>query len=145
MAGAMNTGVFPVFGEYGDREPDMLARWFNDMSSTPLVLVKGDTLVGFAVISKPLPNLRNPVDYRLAEFYVVPTERRRGVGREAVELIFKRFAGRWEIVENSTNQSAISFWRSVVRKFSGGQYRERAESGEIKQYFDSTSMRAPTR
>lgn len=145
MSVSMNTGVFPVHGEFGDREPDMLARWFNDDSSTPLVFMRGDVPIGFAVVGKPSPIQRGQLDFRMAEFFVAANQRRRGIGREAVQLIFKRFAGRWEIIENHTNKDAIAFWRSVVRQCSAGQYRERAENGEVKQYFDSTPMRPVAR
>jgi predicted acetyltransferase len=58
-----------------------------------------------------------------------------------VQLIFKRFAGRWEVTESQSNHNAIAFWRSVVRECSAGKYRERLENGEVKQYFDSKQLR----
>ncbi len=143
MAVSLNTGIFPVRGEFGDREPDMLARWFGDDGSCPLVIMKDDRPVGFAVVSKPSPLQRGQIDFRMAEFFVAASHRRRGIGREAVLLIFKRFAGRWEVTETQSNRNAIAFWRTVVRECSAGQYRERLENGEIKQYFDSTPMRPP--
>lgn len=145
MSASMNTGKFPVRGEFGEREPDMLARWFNDDSSTPLVFMKEGQPIGFAVIGKPTPMQRAQLDFRMAEFFVVPAQRRRGIGSEAVQLIFRRFAGRWEIIENASNRDSIAFWRAVVRKCSAGQYRERSENGEVKQYFDSTPMRPAVR
>jgi predicted acetyltransferase len=107
--------------------------------------MKDEQPVGFAVVGKPLPMQRAQLDYRLAEFFIVASQRRRGIGNEAVQLIFKRFAGRWEIIENNSNKNAIAFWRSVVRRSSAGEYRERVENGEVKQYFDSTPMRPPVR
>ncbi|MGE0114334.1 MAG: GNAT family N-acetyltransferase [Steroidobacteraceae bacterium] len=138
---SMNTGIFPVRGEFGDREPDMLARWFGDDSSYPLVILKNDKPVGFAVVSKPMPLQRGQIDFRMAEFFVAASQRRLGIGREAVQLIFRRFAGRWEVTEIQSNRSAIAFWRAVVRECSAGHYRERLENGEVKQYFDSRQMR----
>ncbi|MGC3982136.1 MAG: GNAT family N-acetyltransferase [Steroidobacteraceae bacterium] len=141
VAVSMNTGIFPVRGDFGDREPDMLARWFGDDSSYPLVILKNDKFVGFAVVSKPSPLQRGQIDFRMAEFFVTANQRRLGVGREAVQLIFSRFAGRWEVTENQSNKNAIAFWRAVVREYSSGQYRERLENGEVKQYFDSKLAR----
>lgn len=135
---SLNTGMFPVHGEFGDREPDMLARWFGDDSSYPLLILKNERPAGFAVVSRPLPLYRAQLDFRMAEFFVASNQRRLGIGRDAVQLIFKRFAGRWEIMEIQSNVSAVAFWRSVVRQCSNGRYRERSENGEIKQYFDST-------
>jgi len=43
----LNTGVFPVFGEFGDREPDLMARWFADDKSHPLIVLQSAKPVGF--------------------------------------------------------------------------------------------------
>jgi len=134
---SMNTGMFPVRGEFGDREPDMLARWFSDDSSYPLMILKDNQPAGFAVVSRPLISQRAQLDFRMAEFFVVANQRRLGVGRDAARLIFKRFAGRWEITELKSDTIAVAFWRAIVRDSSSGKYRERTENGEVKQYFDS--------
>ncbi len=143
-AGLSHTGKYPVFSE-GGYQSDLLSGWFKDDSSIPLVLMKQDRPVGFAVIAKPAGQWRSQVDYRMSEFFIIASSRRLGVGREAAELIFKRFAGRWEIVENATNKNSIAFWRSVVRACSAGQFRERIENGEVRQYFDSSPMRPTPR
>lgn len=134
---SMNTGMFPVMGEFGDRQPDMLARWFSDDSSHPLIILKNDVPVGFALVSRPPLNLRHQLDYRMAEFYVVKEVRRRGVGHDAACLIFRRFAGRWEVLEYQRNQGAVAFWRTVVSEFSQGRYRESVVNGEVRQLFSS--------
>lgn len=138
---SVNTGMFPVRGDFGDREPDMLARWFGDDSSYPLLILKGEQPVGFAVVSRPSPLQRAQIDFRMAEFFIAKPQRRLGIGRDAVQLIFKRFAGRWEVTEIQSNKTAVAFWRAVVRDCSSGKYRERVENGEVKQYFDSTPPR----
>ena len=136
-AATMNTGMFPVLGEFGDRQPDMLARWFADDSSHPLVILNEDTPVGFALVSRPPLQLRHQLDYRMAEFYVRKSSRRRGIGYDAASLIFRRFAGRWEILEYQRNQGAVAFWRAVVSEFSEGRYRESVANGEVRQLFTS--------
>jgi hypothetical protein len=40
-----NTGIFPIAGEFGEREPELLARWFADDSSHPLIILKNDQRV----------------------------------------------------------------------------------------------------
>ncbi len=32
---ALSTGIFPVLGEVGHREPDQIARWFGDRNAYP--------------------------------------------------------------------------------------------------------------
>jgi len=134
----LNTGIFPVLGEVGHREPDQLTRWFSDSSAVPLVIVKSNRPVGFAMVARggPTPG-QPPVDYRMAEFFIARSQRRLGIGRSAVQLIFNRFAGRWEITEYLRNPGAVSFWRRVVAGYTQGNYQERIVNGEVRQFFES--------
>jgi predicted acetyltransferase len=141
----LNTGVFSMtsLGEIGYSESDQLARWFVDSTVTPLVIVRGSEPVGFAMVATGSATAGGPpVDYRMAEFFVARTWRRRGVGRFAVELILNRFAGRWQITEYLRNPVAVAFWRRVVANYTQGRYQERVTNGEVRQVFESGISRA---
>jgi predicted acetyltransferase len=134
----LNTGIFPVLGEVGHREPDQLTRWFADATAVPLVIVKSSQPVGFAMVARASASpSRPPVDYRMAEFFIARSQRRLGIGRSAVHLILNRFAGRWEITEYLRNPGAVSFWRRVVASYTQGNYQERIVNGEVHQFFQS--------
>jgi len=139
---SMNTGVFPAAGEYGERHAELMARWFADDSSHPLVILKNERPVGFALVSRPPRHQREHVDFRLAEFFIVQDARRLGIGRDAARLIFNRFAGNWEIVEFLYNRPAVDFWRSILTDYTGGQYRETRGQGEVRQFFTSARSRS---
>lgn len=134
---SQNTGIFPAVGEFGEREPELMARWFVDDSSHPLILLKDDLRVGFALVSRPPRNLRDSIDYRMAEFFIAVEARRRGIGRDAALLIFSRFAGAWEVTEFQYNKPAVAFWRSVVSQYTDGRFRESVTHGEVRQVFQS--------
>lgn len=141
----LNTGIFSAtsLGEIGYSTTDQLARWFGDSSVTPLVIVRGADPVGFAMVARGSASAgRPPCDYRMAEFFVSRTFRRRGIGRMAVELVLNRFAGRWEITEYLRNPAAVAFWRRVVANYTQGHYQERVMNGEVRQTFDSGVSRA---
>ena len=140
---SMNTGMFPASGEYGEREAELMARWFADDSSHPLLILKDDRRVGFALVSRPPRNQRDSVDYRMAEFFITSKARRLGAGRDAAMLIFNRFAGAWEVLEFLYNKPAVTFWRAVVTQYTGGRFRESVAHGEVRQLFSSTA--APNR
>lgn len=132
-----------MLGEVGHREPDQIARWFGDRNAFPLVILKTAERVGFAMVARTTPPPDPPgVEYRMAEFFIVRTSRRLGVGRTAVNLILNRFAGRWEITEYLRNPDAVSFWRRVVAGYTGGSYQERVINGEVRQVFDSRVERS---
>lgn len=135
---SMNTGMFPA---YGERQAELMARWFADDSSHPLIILKDDKPQGFALVSRPPRNQREHVDYRMAEFFVTLKSRRLGIGHDAAQLIFNRFAGTWEITEFLYNKPAVTFWRAVVNEYTGGKYRETAAHGEVKQVFQSVAAR----
>jgi len=132
------TGIFPALGEVGHREPDQIAHWFGDPNTFTLIIVKGSEPVGFARVLRAVASAAQPrIDYRMAEFFVLRTRRRLGIGQTAVQLILSRFAGRWEIREYLRNTAAVSFWRRVVATYTRGTYQERIVNGEVHQVFDS--------
>ncbi len=135
---ALSTGLFPVLGEVGHREPDQVARWFGDRNAFPLVILQAAERVGFAMVARnaQAPKASVP-EYRMAEFFIARANRRLGVGRMAVDLILNRFAGSWEITEYVRNPGAVSFWRRVVAGYTRGSYQERVINGEVRQTFDS--------
>ena len=135
----MNTGMFPA---YREREAELLARWFADDSSHPLMILKDDRPAGFALVSRPLRNQRDQIDYCMAEFFVTPATRRLGVGRDAARLIFNRFAGTWEVTEFLYNKPAVAFWRAIVSDYTAGRFRETLAQGEVRQVFRSGSARS---
>jgi predicted acetyltransferase len=132
------TGIFPALGEIGHREPDQIAHWFGDPNTFPLIIVKGSEPVGFARVLRAVASAAQPrIDYRMAEFFVLRTRRRLGIGETAVKLILSRFAGRWEISEYLRNTAAVSFWRRVVASYTRGTFQERIVNGEVRQVFES--------
>src|SRR5579859_4277030 len=73
------TGLFPMLGEVGHREPDQIAHWFGDPNTYPLVIVKGAEPVGFARVTRSLASTQGKIDYRMAEFFITRTRRRLGI------------------------------------------------------------------
>jgi predicted acetyltransferase len=140
FAVSMNTGAFPVHGEFATRELELPSQWLSDDRSHPLVILQDQRRVGFAVVSlSELAAERARFDFRMTEFYVVTAARRHRVGQHAVNLIFNRFAGRWEINEFMSNTVAVAFWRRVVSEYTRGVYRERIANGEVQQQFLSAN------
>jgi predicted acetyltransferase len=132
---ASKTGLFPVLGEWDARENEFLAGWFADPGSHPFVILDGSHRAGFALVSRPPPFPRTPVEYRMAEFFVVSEARRRGVGAFAASLLFNRFAGDWEVLEDEHNRPALQFWRRVIARQTSGRFSETRGGGEVRHRF----------
>lgn len=139
---ASKSGLFPALGEWNARESEFLAGWFSDASAHPFVILQDGTRVGFALVTRPASFPRRTADYRMAEFFVVDTARRRGVGAGAAALLFSRFSGDWEVVEDEYNRPALGFWRRVIGQQTGGRFVESRSAGEVCHRF-RTESRAP--
>ena len=125
------SGLFPALGEWEARESEFLAGWFRDASAHPFVILQDGTRVGFALVARPPAFPRRTADFRMAEFFIIDTARRRGVGAGAAALLFSRFAGDWEVVEDEYKRPARGFWRSVIGQQTGGRYTESRSAGEV--------------
>jgi predicted acetyltransferase len=129
------TGLFPALGEWNEREGEFLAAWFSDATSHPFVILQDDARAGFALVSRVASFPRRAADYRMAEFFIVGPARRRGVGAAAAALLFSRFSGEWEVVEDEYNRPALGFWRRVIARQTQGRYTETRAAGEVCHRF----------
>ena len=132
---ASKTGLFPALGEWDARENEFLAGWFADPGAHPFVIMSGAHRIGFALVSRPPAIPRTDVQYRMADFFVVANARRRGAGASAAWLLFNRFAGDWEVLEDEQNRPALQFWRRVIGRQTNGRYSETRVSGEVRHRF----------
>ena len=137
------SGLFPALGEWPAREDEFLAGWFNDPSARPFVILADGQRAGFALVARPPEFPRRTADDRMAEFFVVGEARRRGVGAGAATLLFTRFAGQWEVVEDEYNRPALAFWRRVIGRHCDGRYTETREAGEVSHRFTTAPPRTP--
>jgi len=90
--------------------------YFTDPKRKALFLRAQQRLVGFAMLH-PYSYLDGDPDYVLAEFTVFPMYRGRHLAADAAELLFRRFAGCWEIKYNERNAAAKGLWRNATEKY----------------------------
>lgn len=77
-----------------------------------LVRVDGH-LAGFVLINDVAHSGR-PVDFSVAEFFVVRKHRRGGVGKAAARAAIAGRPGQWELAVARRNVAAQAFWRGVA-------------------------------
>ena len=129
------TGLFPVLGEWSDRENEFLAGWFSDASTHPFVILYSGQRAGFALVSRPPLFPATPVNFRMSEFFITAEARRRGIGASAAVLLFNRFTGDWEVLEDEQNRPALQFWRRVIGRQTGERFSETRAGGEVRHRF----------
>ena len=103
--------------------PDLSAYWRDSWRHPFLLSVEGK-LAGFALVHQRSRLSGADGTYDMAEFFVLRRYRRQGVGEQAARELFARFRGPWEIRERAANIQAIAFWRRVIDRHTGGQFRE---------------------
>jgi predicted acetyltransferase len=108
--------------DYYWREPDRF----------PFFIKLDGRLAGFALVRAAADA---PAD--MAEFFVLRSYRRKGVGSAAAKVIFARYPGEWTVREHPDNTAAQVFWRRVIGEFAG-RYEESVGDGEpVTQRFVS--------
>ena len=60
----------------------------------------------------------------IAEFFVMKKYRRKGVGKKAALLIFKKYPGKWEVNQHGTNEPSKLFWENLIRDYTNGNYQK---------------------
>jgi predicted acetyltransferase len=131
------SGIFPVSAEWRARDDELLADWIRDPAAHPFVILAEGARAGFARVTRLPAWPRGGADFRMSEFFIAPAARRRGVGARAAMLLFSRFEGEWEVLEDASNRQALAFWRRVISVQSAGRFREIREGNEVRQRFRS--------
>jgi predicted acetyltransferase len=93
--------------------------WRRDGRHHFIVRVNGRP-AGFALV-RELPAADGVPTRQMAEFFVLRTYRRRGVGTRVARTLFARFPGRWELSVLTWNVGARPFWRGVIRRVAVGR------------------------
>ena len=116
-------GLFPPY-PYLDSYWQEARRW-------PYLILAGGNLAGFVLIND-VSHSGRPLDFAVAEFFVVRKHRRDGVGREAARMAIARRPGQWELAVARRNAAAQAFWRGVSAELaSPGTVEESVQDDDL--------------
>lgn len=101
--------------EHGNYHYGHFDEYFTDPRRIAYFIYNEDVLVGF-VLLHPYSYF-DACDVNVGEFTVFPRFRKRGFGLEAMEQVFARHTGTYEIKYHRDNQKAVSFWHKVTSKY----------------------------
>ncbi len=129
---------FFTIDERGHWNPELSRDWLVNPLVTPLLIYNDDAPVGFAIIGrKPFQYMSQDRDFKLCEFFILASERRKSIGRAAACEIFDRFRGTWELTILPLNERAHAFWRSVLVPYTKGNLEEFQVPGDIVMRFSN--------
>jgi predicted acetyltransferase len=96
------------------------------------VIVANAQPVGFVCVTLPPCKYMPPeADVQVAELFIANPFRARGVAREAVQHLLRRYRGRWHLSAIHDNHRALGFWRKVLPTLPIANLREMAEEREV--------------
>lgn len=121
----------------GHEQPEdypYLPLYWKEAGRFPFLLVVDGDLAGFALVRRV--DDESGRHFQMAEFFVIPRQRRKGVGRRAAVEIFSRFPGRWRVRQQAFNRGARAFWRRVIGSYSAAGFEEiELQDGSIQTFW----------
>jgi predicted acetyltransferase len=90
----------------------------------PYFIIADGAIAGFVLLDKYfwiLPRETN--NYGVAEIYIEPDFRLKGIARRAMFRIFELHPGNWEIRPLDCSIDAQSFWERTLEMYTDGNYR----------------------
>lgn len=88
----------------------------------------GDRLAGFGVVGSAEKWLGDARVRDVKDFFVLRRHRRRGVGDALAAHLWRAFPGSWLVRVFAGNAPALSFWRGVVDRQTGGRFHRQVVS-----------------
>jgi predicted acetyltransferase len=120
-------------GELQDdgRFPDYpyLASYWEAPRREPFLVRVDGHLAGFVLVNG-YSHSGQPLDYSVAEFFIVRKHRRGGVGRAAARAAIAARPGQWELAVARKNVGAQAFWRAVAAELADGDSYEESDQAD---------------
>lgn len=79
----------------------------------------------------------------LRHFFIMRKFRRQRVGEHAANIIFDMYPGKWRVSQFDFNDTAKSFWRNVIERYTDSEFMEtrRADDKGVQQEFYSKNCK----
>lgn len=105
-------------GEHGKFAgfPDLSAYW-REPGRHPFLTKVEHNLAGLVLVKRGSEFSGRDAVWDMAEFFVVRGYRRRGIGTQIAQEVWRRFPGAWEVRVMGTNVPARQFWERAISEF----------------------------
>lgn len=104
-------GLFSV-GKYFDV-------YWTEATRHPLKITVGGEIAGFALVRQLQSS-----SYSMAEFFILRSYRRAGIGRQSAIALFDRFKGTWHVAQDEDNKRSQLFWCNIIKEYTGDKYEQ---------------------
>lgn len=83
----------------------------------PFLIRVENAVAGFALVRRTDSPSGRELVFDIAEFFVTPAFRRRGVATSAAHQTWKKFPALWQVRVLEANQPAMRFWQNAITRF----------------------------
>ena len=105
------------------QDASLKGRWNEAYRHAFLIHVDGK-LAGFAIVDGRSQLAEASGRWDLTDFFILRRYRKRGVGEHVARVLFDTFLGQWEVRVMAANLRATVFWRTVINRYTHGQFEE---------------------
>jgi Predicted acetyltransferase len=98
---------------------EALPRYWSEPDRFPFLVKVNGRLAGFAFVKRGSEVSGNEAVWDVAEFFIVRSHRRRGIGMRVAQALWSRFPGAWEVRVLQANGAALNFWQRAIAAFAG--------------------------
>ena len=107
-------------GRFGYKD---LPLYWREVNRHPFLIKVDGILAGFVLVKSGSEFSGNAAVWDMAEFFIVRSYRRRGVGTEVAHHVWRKFPGDWEVRVMQANRRARPFWEHAIASFTGQTVR----------------------
>jgi predicted acetyltransferase len=90
--------------------------YWSENNRLPYAVKLNNLVIGFSLVHDI--TIIESMDWKLAEFFIMPEFRDKGIGTEAAIKTIQSHQGKWEISVLKDNPKAKAFWLHVFKKLS---------------------------
>jgi predicted acetyltransferase len=119
-----------------------LEYYWTDPARLPFLIRSAGAIVGFALIRNEMDPVNGQPISQVAEFFVIPAQRRTGLGQAAATKLWDMFPGIWTVDVLKNNTGAYAFWLRVVTEYTQGEFEETGLENTRREW---TSFSFPSR
>ncbi|MEM0993661.1 MAG: GNAT family N-acetyltransferase [Bacteroidota bacterium] len=98
--------------------------YWQEEGRIPLFIKLNGQNIGFTLLNQHFIHPTFQAARAIAEFYIDPSFRQKGLGAFVAQQIFAQFAEKWEVKTAIGNKSAQAFWRNTIGHYSNHRFSE---------------------
>ncbi len=109
-------------GEDGLYEYKYFDHYWREKDRFPYLIYVDDRVAGFVLVNSHSVADQDIATKSIAEFFVMPSYRKKHIGKHVACRVFDMFPGNWQVRQTETNLPAQKFWRNVISEYTDGAF-----------------------